>query len=53
MPPENQSQRILIVEDEDNARKGYEANLRKLNFEVLGLPAAKKLSPSFRNSLPM
>src|SRR5579872_5663001 len=42
MPPENQSQRILIVEDEDNARKGYEANLRKLNFEVLGVGSGEE-----------
>jgi CheY-like chemotaxis protein len=38
MATENQTQqRILIVEDEDNARKGYEANLRKLNYVVLGV----------------
>src|SRR5579864_3897295 len=38
MAPDNASlQRILIVEDEDNARKGYEALLRKWNCEVLGV----------------
>ena len=34
-------QRILIVEDEDNARKGYEALLRKWNCEVLGVPSGE------------
>src|SRR5579863_2667701 len=34
-------QRILIVEDEENARKGYEALLRKWNCEVLGVPSGE------------
>src|SRR6204780_4473579 len=34
-------QRILIVEDEDNARKGYEALLRKWNCDVLGVPSGE------------
>jgi DNA-binding NtrC family response regulator len=34
-------QRILIVEDEDNARKGYEALLRKWDCEVLGVPSGE------------
>ena len=33
LPP----QRVLIVEDEENARKGYEALLCRWNFEVLGV----------------
>ena len=38
MTTENpQLQRILIVEDEDNARKGYEALLRKWNWAILGV----------------
>src|SRR5215469_4002868 len=42
MPPENQNlQRILIVEDEENARKGYEALLRRWNCEVLGVPTGE------------
>src|SRR5580692_2318873 len=42
MTTENpQLQRILIVEDEDNARKGYEALLRKWNCEVLGVPSGE------------
>jgi DNA-binding NtrC family response regulator len=43
MPGENSNnQRILIVEDEDNARKGYEALLRKWNCEVLGVPSGEE-----------
>src|SRR3984885_3983847 len=34
-------QRILIVEDEENARKGYEALLHKWNCEVLGVPSGE------------
>lgn len=38
MATENLSlQRILIVEDEENARKGYEALLCKWNCEILGV----------------
>ena len=42
-------QRILIVEDEENARKGYEALLRKWNYDVLGVGRAKTPSPDFPN----
>jgi DNA-binding NtrC family response regulator len=35
-------QRILIVEDEENARKGYEALLRKWNFELLGVGSSEE-----------
>src|ERR1700751_1341423 len=52
MPPDNQSQRILIVEDEDNARKGYEANLRKLNFEVLGVGSGEEALAKFPEFAP-
>jgi DNA-binding NtrC family response regulator len=34
---DNHSHRILIVEDEENARKGYEALLQKWNYHVLGV----------------
>src|SRR5271157_6025080 len=34
-------ERILIVEDEENARRGYEALLRKWGFEVLGVESAE------------
>jgi len=33
--------RILVVEDEENARKGYEALLRKWGCEVLGVGSAE------------
>jgi DNA-binding NtrC family response regulator len=35
-------QRILIVEDEENARKGYEALLHKWNCEVLGVGSSEE-----------
>jgi len=42
MAPDNSSlQRILIVEDEENARKGYEALLRKWDCEVLGVASGE------------
>ena len=42
MATDNSSlQRILIVEDEENARKGYEALLRKWDCEVLGVPSGE------------
>ncbi len=34
--------RILIVEDEENARKGYEALLRKWQCEVVGVGSAEE-----------
>jgi hypothetical protein len=33
--------RILIVEDEENARIGYEALLRRWGYEVLGVGSAE------------
>ena len=33
--------RVLIVEDEENARLGYEALLRKWGLDVLGVPSAE------------
>ena len=35
------SHRILIVEDEENARKGYEALLHKWGCEILGVGSAE------------
>src|SRR4029077_20680923 len=52
MPPENQSQRILIVEDEDNARKGYEALLRKWDCEVLGVPSGEEALAQYAGFSP-
>jgi DNA-binding NtrC family response regulator len=45
-------QRILIVEDEDNARKGYEALLRKWNFEVLGVGSGEDALAKFQDFQP-
>jgi DNA-binding NtrC family response regulator len=53
MALENQSQqRILIVEDEDNARKGYEALLRKWSFEVLGVGTGEDALAKFQEFNP-
>jgi DNA-binding NtrC family response regulator len=53
MPAENQSlQRILIVEDEENARKGYEALLRKWDFEVLGVGSGEDALAKFPEFSP-
>ncbi|MGC2416479.1 MAG: sigma-54 dependent transcriptional regulator, partial [Candidatus Acidiferrales bacterium] len=50
---DNQSQqRILIVEDEDNARKGYEALLRKWDFEVLGVGTGEDALAKFQEFNP-
>jgi DNA-binding NtrC family response regulator len=48
MASDNSSlQRILIVEDEENARKGYEALLRKWNYEVLGVGSGEEALAKF------
>jgi DNA-binding NtrC family response regulator len=39
--------RVLIVEDEENARKGYESLLRKWGYEVLGVPSAEEALARF------
>ncbi len=53
MAPEKQSlQRILIVEDEDNARKGYEALLRKWDCEVLGVASGEDALAKFQEFAP-
>jgi DNA-binding NtrC family response regulator len=53
MAPETQSQqRILIVEDEENARKGYEALLRKWNFDVLGVGSGEDALARFPEFSP-
>ena len=53
MATDNSSlQRILIVEDEENARKGYEALLRKWDCEVLGVRAARTRWRNSRSSTP-
>jgi DNA-binding NtrC family response regulator len=53
MAPEKQNlQRILIVEDEDNARKGYEALLRKWDCEVLGVGSGEEALAKFQEFAP-
>jgi len=44
--------RILIVEDEDNARKGYEQLLQKWGYEVLGVGTAEDALARFGNFQP-
>ncbi|MFZ3199624.1 MAG: response regulator, partial [Candidatus Acidiferrales bacterium] len=46
------SQRILIVEDEENARKGYEALLRKWNCDVLGVGSGEEALGKFSEFSP-
>jgi len=53
MPTEpSKLQRILIVEDEDNARKGYEALLRKWNWEILGVGSGEEALAKFQEYQP-
>src|SRR5580698_3948444 len=47
-----QLQRILIVEDEDNARKGYEALLRKWNWTILGVGSGEEALAKFPEFSP-
>ena len=44
--------RILIVEDEDNARKGYEALMRRWNFEVIGVASGEEALAKFQDFQP-
>jgi len=48
----NSLHRILIVEDEENARKGYEALLRKWNCEVLGVGSGEDALAKFPEFAP-
>jgi DNA-binding NtrC family response regulator len=53
MASNNQShQRVLIVEDEENARKGYEALLRKWNYDVLGVGSGEDAISKFQEFGP-
>src|SRR5580704_34386 len=45
-------QRILIVEDEENARKGYEALLKKWNYELLGVGSGEEALAKFPEFAP-
>src|ERR1700676_3207484 len=44
--------RVLIVEDEENARLGYEALLRKWGLDVLGVPSAENALAHFSSYRP-
>jgi DNA-binding NtrC family response regulator len=44
--------RVLIVEDEENARLGYEALLRRWGFEVLGVNSAEDALAKFSEFAP-
>src|SRR3972149_4590706 len=44
--------RILIVEDEQNARIGYEALLRKWGYDVLGVGSAEEVLARFSEFAP-
>src|SRR5258705_10753836 len=44
--------RILIVEDEDNARKGYEQLLQRWGFDVLGVATAEEVLAKFASYQP-
>jgi DNA-binding NtrC family response regulator len=49
---EQSQQRILIVEDEENARKGYEALLQRWNCEVLGVGTGEDALAKFAEFRP-
>src|SRR6202163_2368375 len=44
--------RILIVEDEDNARRGYEQLLQKWGYDVLGVASAEDVLAKFASYQP-
>src|SRR5271169_2421107 len=44
--------RVLIVEDEDNARKGYEQLLQRWGFDVLGVATAEDALAKFASYQP-
>src|SRR5712692_2747533 len=53
MPEEtNNSDRILIVEDEENARQGYEALLHRWGYKVLGVSSAEEVLARFSEFQP-
>jgi DNA-binding NtrC family response regulator len=44
--------RVLIVEDEDNARKGYEQLLQRWGYDVLGVGSAEEVLAKFASYQP-
>ncbi len=49
---EKSTDRVLIVEDEENARLGYESLLRKWGFDVLGVGSAEDALARFSEYRP-
>jgi DNA-binding NtrC family response regulator len=52
MEPFERKDRVLIVEDEDNARKGYEQLLQRWGFDVLGVATAEEALAKFGSYQP-
>ncbi len=52
MEPLERKDRVLIVEDEDNARKGYEQLLQRWGFDVLGVATAEEALAKFASYQP-
>jgi DNA-binding NtrC family response regulator len=52
MTSDNHAHRILIVEDEENARKGYEALLQRWNYQVLGVATGEEALAKFPEFAP-
>jgi DNA-binding NtrC family response regulator len=52
MEPLERKDRVLIVEDEDNARKGYEQLLQRWGFDVLGVATAEEALAKFGSYQP-
>jgi len=50
--PLERKDRVLIVEDEDNARKGYEQLLQRWGFDVLGVATAEDALAKFGSYQP-
>ncbi len=50
--PNKSADRVLIVEDEENARRGYEALLQKWGLDVMGVPSAEEALARFSDYHP-
>src|SRR5277367_3382302 len=50
--PLERKDRVLIVEDEDNARKGYEQLLQRWGWDVLGVATAEDALAKFATYQP-
>src|SRR5258708_28644540 len=51
-PEQKVKDRILVVEDEDNARRGYELMLKGWGYEVLGCPSAEEVLARYNEFRP-